>query len=379
MAVIDWMSCPAFPMPTDCTESAPNTVWLPRPDGAPPRPTRVHGREAVVAALAGELALRRVVTVAGSGGIGKTTVALAVAEAMQRHWRQGVVYVDLAPLSDGRQLASALAAALVMEQPQRRTLEELAQALHRHHLLLVLDSCERLVTEVADMLDALLETAQGVRVLATSREPLGLAGEWVLQLPPLSAPSDAPADRPRTMQQALRWPAVQLFVDRMGKTPADGDAAALADICRRLDGIPLAIELAAANAGLLGIRTLARRLGDGLHWQGGQGGRHRTMEAALDWSYALLGEQERALLQRLSLLRGSFSLDEVLQLGADTLAAWPDTLDAFAGLQRQSMLATISDTGPQRYRLLETTRNYAAARLAESPDYERVMALYAGL
>jgi predicted ATPase len=192
----------------------------------------------------------------------------------------------------------------------------------------------------------------------------------VVQLPPLALPPEHVA----SAAQAMRWPAVRLFADRMGRPPTDGEAADIADICRRLDGIPLALELAAANAGMLGVRALARRLGDGLHLRGGQRGRHRTMEAALDWSYALLGEQERQLLQRLSPLRRGFSLDEALQLGADNLAAWPDTLDAFEGLLRQSMLATISDTDARRYRLLETTRRYAAARLAESHDYQAVMA-----
>lgn len=347
-------------------------VWLPQLDGAPPRATRIHGREAVVEALAAELAQRRMVTITGTGGIGKTTVALAVAEHMQRQWRQGVVYADLAPLADGSRLAPALAAALVMERPDARSLDDITQALRSHHMLLVLDSCERLVDDVADMADALLDGAQGVRLLATSREPLGVSGEWVVQLPALAAPSgDAPA-----LDQAMRWPAVQLFIDRMGRAPAEEEVAAVCDICHRLDGIPLALELAAANAGVLGIRTLARRLGDGLHWHGGQGGRHRTMEAALDWSYALLGEQEQQLLQRLSMLRRGFSLDDVLYLGADNLAGWEDTLDAFAGLLRKSLIATISDTDARRYRLLETTRRYAAARLAESSDYSMVLARY---
>ncbi|MRV75498.1 AAA family ATPase [Duganella sp. FT92W] len=359
-------------MPPSHKPAATSMVWLPQADGAPPRATRVHGRETVVAALAGELALRRIVTVTGTGGIGKTTVALAVAEHMHKQWRQGVVYVDLAPLADGGKLAATLAAALVMERPAQRTMDDIVEALRSHHMLLVLDSCERVLDDVADMADVLLERAQGMRLLATSREPLGLPGESVVQVPPLAVPPDAVS----CAEQAMGWPAVRLFADRMGRVPTDDEAADIAGICRRLDGIPLALELAAANAGVLGVRALARRLGDGLHWQGGQSGRHRTMEAALDWSYALLGEQERQLLQRLSLLRRGFSLDEALHLGADNLAAWPDTLDAFEGLLRKSMLATISDTDARRYRLLETTRGYAAARLAESNDYRRVVARY---
>lgn len=365
-------------MPAPHKTDATSIVWLPQLDGAPPRATRIHGREAMVAALAGELALRRLVTITGTGGIGKTTVALAVAEHMHKQWRQGVVYVDLAPLADGGGLAPALAAALVMERPGQRTLDDIAKALRSHHMLLVLDSCERLLDDVADMADALLDGAPGLRLLATSREPLGLSGEWVTQLPPLAVPPDDVL----TMEQAMHWPAARLFADRMGRAPSDDEASGIAGICRRLDGIPLALELAAANVGLLGVRALARRLGDGLHWHGGRGGqgghsgRHRTMEAALDWSYALLGEQERQLLQRLSLLRRGFSLEEALHLGADNLAAWEDVLDAFAGLLRKSMLATISDTDAHRYRLLETTRHYAAARLAEGSDCRRVLARF---
>ncbi|GAB2879325.1 hypothetical protein GCM10027277_55770 [Pseudoduganella ginsengisoli] len=362
-------------MPTTQKAYTTSMVWLPQQDGAPPRATRIHGRETVVDMLAAELALRRMVTVTGTGGIGKTTVALAVAEHMQRQWRQGVVYVDLAPLADGSRLAPALAAALVMERPGQRTLDDITAALRSHHMLLVLDSCERLVDDVADMADILLEGTQGLRLLATSCEPLGLPGEWVVQLPPLAAPPGDALD----MEQVMHWPAARLFADRMGRDPGDDEAAGIADICRRLDGIPLALELAAANVGVLGVRALARRLGDGLSLQGGQAGRHRTMEAALDWSYALLGEQERQLLRRLSPMRRGFSLDEALHLGADSLAAWPDVLDAFAGLLRQSMLATISDTDARRYRLLETTRRYAAARLEESHDYQRVMARYGAM
>jgi predicted ATPase/DNA-binding winged helix-turn-helix (wHTH) protein len=369
--------------------AAANTVYLPQSDGLPPCATRIFGREQTVAALGRQLSERRFVTIVGTGGMGKTTAALAAAESMQTHWRQGTVFVDLASLTDARQVPLAVAAALVMERPEMMGTAAIAAALHSHHLLLILDSCEHVLEAVSLLAEQILHGAPGVRLLATSREPLRAEGEWVHRLPALDLPPEpAPDAPPLTMAQAMAYPAVQLFAERVqasasGLELSDREAPQIADICRRLDGIPLAIELAAARVELLGIRGLVARLDDCCYLlKGGRRTakvRHRTLEATLDWSYALLGERERKMLHRLSVFRRRFSLEEALSIGADDRAGLEDAMDALSSLVSKSMLATVADTGAARYRMLETTRSYAAAKLAESGEHDVILAHYAAL
>ncbi|SFU69913.1 ATP-binding protein [Pseudoduganella namucuonensis] len=370
---------------------AAQVVYLPQGEGLPPQPTRVFGREHTVAALAEQLAERRFVTITGTGGIGKTTVALATAEHMQPQWRQGVVFVDLAPLTDASQVPRALAAALVMENPERADLAAIIGALRSHHLLLILDSCEHLLEPVSLLAERMLQGAQGVRLLATSREPLRAEGEWVHRLQVLEQPPESGAAG-MTLARALAYPAAQLFAERVQASAAgvrldDADVPQIVEICRRLDGIPLAIELAAARVELFGVRGLAVRLDDCCQLlKGGRRtakARHRTLEATLDWSYALLGERERRMLHRLSVFRRRFTLEEALHIGADhgggMEAAMEQAMEALSNLVSKSMLATVADTGAARYRLLETTRAYAAAKLAESGEHDAVLARYAAL
>ena len=365
------------------------TVYLPQSDGLPPCATRIFGREQTVAALRQQLSERRFVTIVGTGGMGKTTAALAAAERMQTHWRQGTVFVDLAPLTRAEQVPQALAAALVMERPAAMDTAAIVAALHSHHLLLILDSCEHVLEAVSLLAEQILHGAPGVRLLATSREPLRAEGEWVHRLPALELPPEPqPGQPPLTMAQAMAYPSVQLFAERVQASAAglalgDQEAPQIADICRRLDGIPLAIELAAARVELLGIRGLVARLDDCCYLlKGGRRTakvRHRTLEATLDWSYALLGESERNLLHRLSVFRRRFSLEEALTIGADNREGLEDAMDALSSLVSKSMLATVADTGAARYRMLETTRSYAAAKLAESGEHDVILAHYVAL
>lgn len=374
------------------SEAAPsNTVYLPQSDGLPPSATRIFGREQTVAALRQQLSERRFVTIVGTGGMGKTTAALAAAEGMQGQWRQGTVFVDLAPLTRADQVPRALAAALVMERPAAMDTAAIVAALHSHHLLLILDSCEHVLEAVSLLAEQILHGAPGVRLLATSREPLRAEGEWVHRLPALELPPEPQPDDgqpPLTMAQAMAYPAVQLFAERVQASAAglalgDQEAPQIADICRRLDGIPLAIELAAARVELLGIRGLVARLDDCCYLlKGGRRTakvRHRTLEATLDWSYDLLGEGERSLLHRLSVFRRRFSLEEALTIGADSREGLEEAMDALSSLVSKSMLATVADTGAARYRMLETTRSYAAAKLAESGEHDVILAHYAAL
>ncbi|KQW88622.1 hypothetical protein ASC94_24795 [Massilia sp. Root418] len=366
-----------------------STVYLPQSDGLPPCATRIFGRDQTVEALREQLAERRFVTIVGTGGMGKTTAALAAAERMQGHWRQGTVFVDLASLTHPGQVPQALAAALVMEHPAAMSAADITAALRSHHMLLILDSCEHVLEAVSLLAEQILHGAPGVRLLATSREPLRAEGEWVHRLPALELPPEpAPDAPPLTMAQALSYASVQLFAERVQASAAglalgDAEAPQIADICRRLDGIPLAIELAAARVELLGIRGLVARLDDCCYLlKGGRRTakvRHRTLEATLDWSYALLGERERNLLHRLSVFRRRFSLEEALSIGADSREGLEEAMDALSSLVSKSMLATVADTGAARYRMLETTRSYAAAKLAESGEHDVILAHYVAL
>lgn len=381
-------------MCSDATEAsepagaaASRIVYLPQGDGLPPCATRIFGREQAVAALERQLSERRFVTIVGTGGVGKTAAALAVAERMHLQWRQGTVLVDLAPLTRPEQVPQALAAALAMERPVGMDSAAIVAALCGHHLLLILDSCEHLLEAVSLLAEQILHGAPGVRLLATSREPLRVEGEWLHRLPALELPPEpAPGAPPLTMAQALAYPSVQLFAERVragaaGMPLGDKDVAQIADICRRLDGIPLAIALAAARVERLGVRGLVARLDDCCYLaKGGRRSakvRHRTLEATLDWSYALLGESERSMLHRLSVFRRRFSLEEALMIGADGRGGLEAAMDVLSSLVSKSMLATVADTGAARYRMLETTRSYAAAKLAESGEQDAILARYA--
>ena len=368
---------------------AAKTVYLPQSDGLPACATRIFGREQTVAALERQLSERRFVTIVGTGGMGKTTAALAAAERMQSHWRQGTVFVDLASLTRPEQVPPALAAALVMERPAGMDTAAIVAALCSHHLLLILDSCEHLLEPVSVLAEQILHGAPGVRLLATSREPLRAEGEWVHRLPALELPPEPEPDAPPlAMAQAMAYPSVQLFVERVQASAAglalgEADVPQIVDICRRLDGIPLAIELAAARVELLGVRGLVTRLDDCCYLlKGGRRTakvRHRTLEATLDWSYALLGDSERSMLHRLSVFRRRFSLEEALAIGADGRKGLEQAMDALSSLVSKSMLATVADTGAARYRMLETTRSYAALKLAESGEHDAITARYSAM
>jgi predicted ATPase/DNA-binding winged helix-turn-helix (wHTH) protein len=361
--------------------------------GVPLPTARMVGRERAVAALDAQLAVRRFVSIVGTGGMGKTTVALALAAQWHAATGQGVCFVDLAPLTQAHQVPLALAAALGMAldggdaaDPGAVT-TAIAAGLRNQRLLLIFDSCEHLLESVSLLAELVLHGAAGVSVLATSREPLRAEGEWVHRLPALELPPEAGS---LSLEEAMAYPSVQLFAERVlasaaGLTLGHGDVPLIAEICRRLDGIPLAIELAAARVELFGVRGLVARLDDACYLlKGGRRTakvRHRTLEATLDWSYALLDEKERAMLRRLSLFRQSFSLEQALELGADLDADGGDQLEqgmeALSNLVSKSLLATTAEGGVARYRMLDTTRSYAAAKLAESGEQDVFAARYA--
>lgn len=337
----------------------------PVPPSAPGVGVRIVGRDGVVGSLAARLHERHFVTLVGPGGMGKTTVALAVAESSAAEYSEPACFVDLAPLSDARLVPAALAASLGLALPPEQPLPALLGAMKDRRLLVILDNCEHVICEAAALALALHRQAPSVRVLATSREPLRVPGEWVQRLAPLELPPHA---LPPSAKEALRYTSVQLFVERALASLdsfelEDSDAQAAAEICRRLDGIPLAIELAAARVPMFGIHGVAARLNDrfALLTRGPRTAlpRHQTLRATLDWSHDCLGLEEQRLLHQLAVFKGAFTLD-----AAATIAE-RDIVEPLSHLVDKSLVVT---AGAQCYRLLDSTRAYAVEKLAASGE-----------
>ncbi|HSI59833.1 MAG TPA: winged helix-turn-helix domain-containing protein [Ideonella sp.] len=339
---------------------------------------RVIGQAHALETLADQIRQRRLVTLVGAGGIGKTTVALTVASASLRHeahaaW-SSVHFVDLAPLASPDLVPSALAAALGLAASVDDSTQNLLAFLHDKALLIVFDNCEHLIEAVASLAEDILRGSQGIHILATSREPLRAEGEWVQRLQPLDLP---PRSTALTAQQAMAFPAVELFVERASATLdtfvlLDTDAAAAVDICRRLDGIPLAIELAAARIDPFGVKGIAAALDDcfALLSKGRRTAlaRHQTLRATMEWSFGLLSPRDRSIMLRLSAFAGVFPVE-----AASAVAGWgeldaSDVLDGLSDLVAKSLVTADVGGDEVLFRLLDTTRSYAAAELASTPD-----------
>ncbi|MEA3179994.1 MAG: hypothetical protein QOI59_3517, partial [Gammaproteobacteria bacterium] len=268
--------------------------------------TRPIGHAQTQARLRCRLSSDRFVTIVGPGGVGKTTNAVATANRLQSSYAHGVCFVDLGSITDGARIAVVLAAALGIAIPAHNPMQKIMEFLDDKRLLILLDNCEHVVHDAALLAEQLLSESK-VHVLATSREPLRARGEHVLRLEPLALPPIGP---PMTAAQALGFSAIELFVDRTMACLntfrfGDDDVATITCICRRLDGLPLAIELAAAHVEQFGLRGLAARLGDGLSLLGNRRRtatlRHQSLRATLDWSYNLLSRVEQLALHRLAL------------------------------------------------------------------------------
>jgi len=336
------------------------------------------GREGERAKVVDLIADARVVTLTGSGGCGKTRLALEVAGTVASRFSDGACWVDLQGVSEPGLVAPAIGAAVgVHERPGEALVDTLAGQLRARHLLVVLDNCEHLVEACAELVGRLSSACPQVHVLATSRVALVVAGEATFDVAPLPVP-DANADSAGTVAVA---DAARLFEVRARQVDAgfrirEDNAPAVAEICRRLDGIPLAIELAAARVRALAPHQIAAGLSDrfGLLTGGVRGApaRQRTLEASLEWSCSLLDDVHRLALARLSVFAGSFELDAaVAVVGGDGIGRG-DVLDLVAGLVERSLLQVAEREGRARYRLLETIRVYAWQRLSELDDPERV-------
>jgi len=326
--------------------------------------TRFVGRDRELDDLSRLVGAARLLTLTGAGGSGKTRLAREAALRSSGEFNR-VAWVDLAPLADCNALAAHVAAALHLPERAGTTpVELLVGEIGGDRVLLVLDNCEHLVEKCAELAEALLRACPRLSVLATSREALGVASETAWLVPPMASGE-----------------AVQLFVERaQGTTPSfalnAGNAAAVAEICRRLDGIPLAIELAAARVRVLSPEQIARRLDDAfrLLTAGSRTAlpRHRTLRATMEWSYALLGAREQVLLRRLAAFHGSFTLEAAEAVCAGAPLEAEDILDGVAALVDKSLVVMEPGDGMARYRLLETVRQYALERVVEAGELAAV-------
>ena len=344
----------------------------------PPQTTTFIGREHEIAHVTRLLGTTRLLTLTGVGGGGKTRLALQAAGGLLDAFPDGVWFVEFAPLSDPGLVVQTTTTVLgVAEEPGRTLLESLVASAASKHLLLILDSCEHVISAAAHLVVAVLQTCPSVRILATSRESLATAEEVTFRVPSLSVPHPRAAAAP----DALMWcEAVRLFVDRAAVIDrafhvVPDNAAALARICHRLDGIPLAIELAAAQLSVLTIDQIADRLDDRFRLLTDASRtdlpRHHTLRAAMDWSYDLLSEKERAVLRRVSVFAGGFGLDAAAAVSAkDGVAA--DEIGSLVGhlIHKSLVLAeALQDEG--RFRLQETVRWYGRDRLLEAGEQTR--------
>lgn len=345
---------------------------------------RFIGREPLLPGLREQLATHRLVTLLGTGGIGKSRLAAQLAaewvagegpgDAPDR-FVDGVWFVELAPVDDPQRLPLAVASVLgVKEEPGRPLAEALRQHVASRRLLLVLDNCEHVLDAAAALTKTLLQAAAGLTVLATSREPLHIAGEATCPVPPLGLP-DGPAASP---EQLLQHGAVRLFVDRARSaqpsfTLTSANAPAVQAICQRLDGIPLALELAAARLRVLPVQTLADRLHDSFALLATRDStvapRQRTLQTLIDWSHDLLADDERRLYRRLSVFAGGWTLEAAEAVCADGDLPLDGVADLLAALADKSLVSVLAgDDGAQRWRLLDTVRQHAAALLVRAGD-----------
>ncbi|MBA3505009.1 MAG: tetratricopeptide repeat protein, partial [Betaproteobacteria bacterium] len=343
------------------------------PNNLPQQLTSFIGREHDLSEIKRLLRNTRLLTLLGVGGLGKTRLSLQVAAEVMDRYPDGVWFVELAGLRDERLVAQAVASVLgVKEEPGRPVVEALVKYVKDRQLLLILDNCEHLVHCCAELAKELLRSGSRLRILASSREHLHVAGETTYALPALAVPDPRQTN---TVAALTQYEAVHLFVDRASAGQPDfrlteQNAVAVAGVCHRLDGIPLALELAAARVRTMSVDNIAARLSDRFRLLTGGDRtalpRQQTLRASIDWSYELLAESERALLRRLAVFAGGWTLDAVEAVGAGGDLDANDVLDLLTHLVEKSLV--VAEAEGERYRLLETVRLYAQERLNESGE-----------
>jgi predicted ATPase/DNA-binding winged helix-turn-helix (wHTH) protein len=344
----------------------------------PARLTSIIGRDALVGSLVRQLPACRFMTLVGPCGVGKTTVALRVAELLLQHYRDGVWRVDLAAIDDPAQISDhltrtlGLEAGITLQMPSQR------------HALLVLDNCEYLLEGCRTLIETLLASQPRLSILATSREPLKAWGETVLCVPPLAVP---PPSALRSVAEVMGYSAVQLFVSRararqQGFTLREQDLKIVGEICRRLDGLPLAIELAAAQIDALALVGLQAQLGNCLqlltHGRRTAVARHQTLKAALDWGYQHLSPLEQSVLQRLAVFKMAFTRDAAISVFSGDGVPVAELIEVLDNLALKSLLSQEQGAGVTRYCFLNTTRTYALEKLELSGQLRALETRYAG-
>ena len=343
----------------------------------PAEATSFVGRRRELGELRKKLATARLVSLVGPGGVGKSRLALRAATDLSRSFRDGAWWVDLAEVRDPALVANAVIAALdLRDQAGAAPAELLVSCLKDRELLLVLDNCEHLIDAVARIAGAIVRDAPAVRIVATSREPLSAAGENVLPVPPLDLPASGAADALSRLRQNE---AVTLFIDRAAAASgafelSESNRAAVVELCRRVDGLPLAIELAAVRTRALSVDQIVERLADrfALLTGGGRAAlpRHQTLETAIDWSYDLLTPFESSVLRRLCVFAGRFTLQDVEAVCA------PHALDVLASLVDKSLVKREDARAAACYRLHETMREYATRKLREADEESEILERY---
>ncbi|OSI65574.1 hypothetical protein BSZ21_20865 [Bradyrhizobium canariense] len=344
----------------------------------PARVVQPVGRDETVRTLLAQLTMWRFISIVGPGGVGKTTVALTVAQASVQGFSGAVFFVDFSSVTDPRLVPGAVASSLGCTLHSHDPFPSLLGWLKDKRALLVLDNCESVVRAAAELAQRVIGAAPQVHILVTSREALRAEGEHVHILSSLDCPPEKPD---LTAEEALRYPATQLFMDRAAAAGhraklADADAAVVARICRRLDGIALAIELAASRVGTHGIQGTEGLLDNrfGLAWKGRRTAlpRHQTLTSMLDWSYRLLSAREKLILCRLSVCVGAFTAEAACEVAADGDTKDESIVNDLAGLLAKSLLSAMSTGGGATYRLLDITRSYASTKLEERGETDNV-------
>jgi predicted ATPase/class 3 adenylate cyclase len=359
------------------------------PNNLPMQLTTFIGREKQIAEVKQKLVEHRLVTLTGSGGTGKTRLSLQVAADLLDQFPHGVWFVELAPLTDPELLSQIILSTIGLhEQPGTSPLELLKEYLHEKRSLIVLDNCEHLIEASARVTDRLLNTASGLKILASSRESLGVRGEFTYPVPSLSLPD---IKRLPIVEQLSQYEAVRLFIDRASLVAPrfvvnKQNAPFIAQICHQLDGIPLAIELAAARVKVLSVEQISKRLDDRFRLLTGGSRtalpRQQTLRALIDWSYDILSEKEQILLRRFSVFAGSWTLEAAEEICSGDGIESQEVLDLLSQLVNKSLVMVIeksqikdeslSSHGSPRYRMLETIRQYALEKLEAAAERNRI-------
>lgn len=356
----------AAPHDTKLTHNLP-TLW-----------PSIIGRADAIGTLAGYLSRRRLITVVGTGGVGKTTVAIAAAASVRNSFRDGIWWVALDSLATSDSVSSTIGAALGVAEDSPDPMLALAARLQDKHALIVLDNCEHVIDAAAAVVEAILMAAPQVSVLATSREPLRTKGELSYQLKPLETP---PVRDDVTANEALAYASVQLFNERAQACCSDflvtdTNAPTVCDICCKLDGLPLALELAAGQIDLLSVQGLVRGLDDRflLLTRGRRTAlpRQQSLRSTMDWSYSLLSEAEKIALRRIAIFAGHFTMEAASAVASDEQCTGFDVIEGVVNLVTKSLVTNDTSRDVTRLRLLETTRIYALEKLADSREIEGV-------